>query len=194
MTWAPTVAPSHGSSSIASSADGTHLVAAADSIYLSTNTGASWTEKNISGNPYVSLVASSADGSKLIAISSGGSQISTSTDYGNDWATTNFTTQRWYSVAASADGNELLASESKGGVWIYQVAPRPEMNIAISSNTLALSWLVPSTNLVLQENSGLMSANWVTLTNVPALNFTNLDNQITLAPTNASGFFRLSSR
>jgi hypothetical protein len=34
----------------------------------------------------------------------------------------------------------------------------------------------------------------VTLTNTPALNLTNLNNELTLSPSNSSGFFRLISQ
>ena len=63
--------------SLASSADGTKLVAANlwDSIYTSTDSGVSWTPRESSRNWF--SVASSADGSKLVALDENG-QIYTS--------------------------------------------------------------------------------------------------------------------
>jgi hypothetical protein len=53
---------------------------------------------------------------------------------------------------------------------------------------------VPSTNFGLQQNLDLSTTNWVTLTNAPVLNLTNLQDEIILSPTNSSGFFRLISQ
>jgi hypothetical protein len=47
---------------------------------------------------------------------------------------------------------------------------------------------------VLQQNLDLTTTDWVTLTNTPMLNFTNLDDEVTLSPTNSSGFYRLVSQ
>jgi len=57
-----------------------------------------------------------------------------------------------------------------------------------------LSWLVPSTNFVLQQKPDLTTTGWEILTNAPALNLTNLQDEVTLSPTNNSGFFRLISQ
>jgi hypothetical protein len=43
----------------------------------------------------------------------------------------------------------------------------------------------------LQQNLDLTTTNWVTLINTPALNLTNLHDEVTLSPTNRSGFYRL---
>ena len=80
-TWSLTGVPSPygGGTSVASSADGTHLVATVsvgsrylDAIYTSTDSGMTWRTNDVSG--YYSTgggwraVASSADGSKLVAV------------------------------------------------------------------------------------------------------------------------------
>jgi hypothetical protein len=65
------------------------------------------------------------------------------------------------------------------------------LNLGPTNGSLAFSWTIPSTNFVLQQNLDLTTTNWVTLTNTPALNLTNLQNQICLSPTNSSAFFRL---
>ena len=70
--------------SVASSADGSKLVAAAqnEQLYTSTDSGLSWVPRE-SARDWRS-VASSADGSKLVAAENGG-QLYTSTDSGVNW-------------------------------------------------------------------------------------------------------------
>ena len=63
-------------------------------------------------------VASSADGTKLVAVdwygTGSGGQIYTSTDSGATW-TPRESNRNWYSVASSADGNKLVAGVRNGG-------------------------------------------------------------------------------
>jgi hypothetical protein len=61
------------------------------------------------------------------------------------------------------------------------------------NNSSAISWIVPSTDFVLQQNPGLTTSNWMDVTNPPALNFTNLQNEVTLLPIGDSGFYRLKT-
>ena len=65
------------------------------------------------------------------------------------------------------------------------------MNILPMSSSVVLSWLIPSTNLVLQQSSDLVS--WADVTNPPVLNLTNLQNQVTLPLSGGSGFYRLKT-
>jgi len=120
--------------SIASSADGTKLVAAvADGgIYTSTNSGATWSSNNVPNPNNWNAVASSADGSRLAAVAGPNSppgSIYISTNFGNTWTVTGAPTASWYSVASSADGSKLLAgtfggpaylSTNSGNTWIQQ--------------------------------------------------------------------------
>jgi len=104
--------------SVAASADGSKLVAVgyviADRtetrrpIYLSTNSGATWT---ISSAPIENwaAVASSADGSKLVAANSS-ERIYTSTNAGATWVSNTIANAYWRSVASSADGRRLSAA------------------------------------------------------------------------------------
>jgi hypothetical protein len=97
------------------------------------------------------------------------------------------------------DGNKLVAVVyggvgNSGGIYTLQSVPMPRLNISHSSTNLMLSWLMPSTNFVLQQNSDLTTTNWTTLTNLPAPDFTNLQEKLTLLPTNYGGFFRLISQ
>jgi len=69
--------------------------------------------------------------------------------------------------------------------------PAPQMNLMQTNGSLQLSWLVPSTNFVVQQSSDLL--NWESVTNTPELDCNNLQDEMILLPCNASGFFRLAS-
>ena len=126
--WVQTSAPSQSWYSIASSADGTKWVAAAccggGGIWVSTNSGASWTQTftNDVMNVYGwSSVAASADGTKWVAAASGGSGgIYTSTNSGVTWTQTSAPGTSWYSVASSVDGTKWVAAVNGGGIWTAQ--------------------------------------------------------------------------
>jgi photosystem II stability/assembly factor-like uncharacterized protein len=105
--------------SVASSADGTKLVAAAHDgyIYTSADSGATWTQRG-SSQAWVS-VASSADGKNLVAAvcdwNSSSGYVYTSGDAGATWTEqTGSTSQCWQSVASSADGTKLVAGGNPG--------------------------------------------------------------------------------
>jgi len=57
---------------------------------------------------------------------------------------------------------------------------------------LVLSWLVPPTHFILQQCSDLTSANWVDVTNPPALDFTNLRYQVAVPKLSGNIFYRLT--
>ncbi len=187
---------------VASSADGCKLVAASWSsynfnnngiggpIYTSNDSGLTWIPTSA---PFLNWqsVASSADGTKLVAAVKGG-QIYASTNSGVTWQAANVPSTNWQSIASSADGNKLVAVVGNGGIWTSQTTPTPQLNLATSNTSLALSWLVPSTNFVLQQSPDLIS--WSSITDAPALNLTNLNNELTLSPSNNIGFFRLISQ
>ena len=150
----------------------------------------------------------SADGNKLIATSqsrliftNGGWEIATdgkgpiyaSTDGGTTWSMTAAPINDWLpgSIACSADGNKVYAPTGSGEVWMYQSTPSPELNLTATSSNLLVSWIIPAQNMVFQKSTDLLS--WLTITNVPVLNLSNLKNQVTLPFSGAGGFFRLST-
>jgi photosystem II stability/assembly factor-like uncharacterized protein len=92
---------------VASSADGSKLVAVVSwgQIYTSVDSGATWTSRGPTGNWYD--VASSSDGSKLVAVVNWG-QIYTSRDSGATW-TARESARNWSAVASSSDGGKLVA-------------------------------------------------------------------------------------
>src|ERR1019366_4588508 len=100
-------------SAVASSADGTKLVATVKGglIYVSANSGVTWASRGSSLN--WSSVASSADGTKLVAGVGDNAglfgNIYNSTDSGGSW-TPHDSTRQWISVASSADGTKMVAA------------------------------------------------------------------------------------
>jgi len=116
-SWKPTSAPSNFWSSIATSATGTHLIAAASGgfIYVSANSGVTWTVAKASSNNW-SAVASSAIGKNLFATAKGG-LIYYSTDFGIKWLPAHAPPANWQSIACSADGRKVIAANSTQ-VWI----------------------------------------------------------------------------
>jgi photosystem II stability/assembly factor-like uncharacterized protein len=114
-TWVQRTSGLPGSAtwtSIASSADGTELAAASGSgIYVSVNSGASWSS-SYSGS--WSAIASSADGTKLVATVNGGGIYINS---GGSWSQTGAYIGAWSSVASSADGTKLVAAQNTGSIY-----------------------------------------------------------------------------
>jgi hypothetical protein len=196
-TWTATQSATDSWFSVACSADGTKLIASGSATYVSTNFGTYW----MLANTNAGYVASSADGTKLILAgpfytltSSPNRSIYTSGDSGVTWVSNNAPAVGWLSVAASADGSEFVGGPSGGGIWIGRTTPSPQLNVEPAGSNLTLSWLVPSTNFILQQNSDLTAANWAAVTNTPTLNLTNLQNQVTLPASATSAFFRLTTQ
>ena len=102
--------------SVASSADGTRLVAGvtAGQVYTSTNSGAIWTPR-LAGTAGWYGLASSTNGLKLLAAEYS-RKLSTSTDGGTTW-TARDSDRNWNAVASSADGNKLVATTSGGQIY-----------------------------------------------------------------------------
>ena len=104
---------------VASNADGTKLaaIAAGGSIWLSSNSGQSWTESISSGVRNWSSIQLNGDGSKVVASVMQGS-IWTSDDFGATWTErANAGTRKWYRLASSADGVKLAAVVYDGAIW-----------------------------------------------------------------------------
>jgi photosystem II stability/assembly factor-like uncharacterized protein len=120
LTWHQTSAPGNNWTSVASSADGTRIVASAvpiwsasatnylgeAAIYRSPDAGTTWVPTSAPSNVWHS-VASSADGTKLMAVGEGTSYHSS--DAGATWTSTSLPNGYWVGVASSADGAKLVA-------------------------------------------------------------------------------------
>ena len=194
--WTETSAPSKDWESVASSSDGTHLVAFggggdafADSftvdcqIYASADSGTNWTTQPVAPSANWVSIASSSDGSHLVAVVAGG-YIYTSVDFGVSWtAQTGAPSANWNSVASSSDGSHLVAvvyggqiytSTDFGGTWIAQSGdltqngnPWPRRpTAAISSRWMVMTarfTLRPTSGLVGRGRPGSPSENWQTV-------------------------------
>jgi hypothetical protein len=133
-------------------------------------------------------IASSADGTRLTAASSG--FIYTSTNSGQTWLT-NSPSEDWYAVASSADGGESVGGVYLGGIYTLYSLYKPQLKITATNASGTLSWPVPSTNFILEQGIDLVS--WTAMTNAPVLNLTNLQNEVSIPVTNFKGFYRLST-
>ncbi len=133
-------APSTNWACVASSADGSHLVAAsgpgglggwAGAIYISTDSGVTWTRTSAPGENW-SCIASSADGTKLVA---GGTwdTFYTSTDSGATWQSAGGRNAAFISVASSADGTTLAAS-------VEVPSPYNSIGELLISTNRSISW------------------------------------------------------
>ncbi len=193
-SWAATPAPPWFWTAVASSSDGTKWVAAALAPYggiaTSDNSGASWTVTSAPVADWV-CVASSADGRTLVAAVDGG-LIYTSADGGVSWAPADAPSTNWQSVVASADGGKLFAGNASGEIWISQTIAPPRLSLVSSPSNLTLAWTVSSADFLLQQSTNLTS--WENITDVPALNLTNMQNQVTIPRSNGRNFYRLKRR
>jgi len=125
---------------IASSADGTKLVAApfgVDNIYTSSDSGGTWTKQAGSAVKYYTSIASSTDGQTLAAVASDGF-VYISTDSGVTWVNHNLSASPLFAsqlrtvvmsgdgthlavadvATGSASGGDLYTSTDLGSTWI----------------------------------------------------------------------------
>jgi photosystem II stability/assembly factor-like uncharacterized protein len=156
-------------------------------LYTSTNSGAAW--NSYPAQQVWQQLACSADGSKLIA--GGWPAIYTSTNFGATWISNTAPALTWHGVASSADGNKLVAVASPGGIYTWQATPSPHLEISVADTNLRLSWIVPSTNFVLEHSFSFAPSHWEPVTNSPVINLTNLHEEVILRAA-ALDFFRLA--
>jgi hypothetical protein len=100
---------------IASSADGTKLLAAiyGGGIYFSPDSGVTWTETYSLSTSWHS-VAGSSDGTKMVAVAYGGDIY---TNSGSGWSAISGSGANWTSVASSSDGSRLAATIYGGAIY-----------------------------------------------------------------------------
>jgi hypothetical protein len=191
LVWGATASSADGRKLVVMSTDGSGYV------YTSSDTGLTWQTNNGPSGSWIS-VASSADGARLVAAQGGcfnpggaacGGPVYTSTDGGVTWTSNNVPAA--FAVASSADGGQLVAVVSGGGIWIAQSTLPPRLRITPAGNTVRLSWLVPSTEFVLQESQDLSGTNWTSILTLPTLNLTNLENEVSAPLSSKPRFYRL---
>ena len=198
--WSQLSTPLGWAAAVASSADGSRLLASGfndlhnDTWAVSTNSGQSWqTTSAPPGGSGWSFLASSADGIRLLAADCC-TPIYTSTDSGLTWVANPDPRQQpfpgsWCSVASSADGSKLVALASYGKIytWHYQ----PALSIRLLPNNAVVSWPRSSlaSGFVLQANSNLSATNWTDVALPIHDDGTNLG--VTVGPTTNTLLFRL---
>ncbi len=203
-TWAQHSPSLQAFTAIASSADGTRIVATSQgsgsggSIFISTNSGLNWAQTTAPVTNWV-CVAASADGRTLLAAGGGSSALGhlyLSTDSGATWNVTNSLLTHWSCVAVSADGTKLVAAENSGHIYtlhLTQVTSSPLLRIRRSGTNAVVSWLVPSIDFTLQQNTDLTSSNWVNVALPAVLNTIDLHNEVTVPSSLGNACFRLGS-
>jgi hypothetical protein len=175
--------------SVASSADGAKLVAAvygssgSPGAYVSANSGVTWTLTG--GASFCSAVASSVDGTKLVAtFSSATTQgIYTSANSGaaGSWLLrTNI--GNWVAAASSADGNQLIAAVTSGQLYISYnrgtnwtpvtpLASLPWTDVASSADGSRLAAVASSGTVYISTDSGVT---WAQHFGLPAASWTGV--------------------
>ena len=198
-TWSPASAPSGQWVSVASSADGTHLVAASQPnvqyytrglVYFSTDSGVTWRSNNAVDGTWTS-VASSADGTQFVAVNDGGGML-VSANSGTTWVTNPAPIVAWQPVAMSGDGSRIIAGALYGSIYISQsaqVAAPPRLSIDLSGSQILLTWPTNAAGYTLHQNTNLLTTDWPTVTNTPVT--TNILYRVTLFHTNRQNFYRL---
>jgi len=167
-------------------------------IFVSTNWGSSWPQTVAPVSNWVT-VASSADGRTLVAAGSGVSSLGhlyLSTDFGGTWNQTNVLLTHQSSVAISEHSTKLVAADFGGHTYTLHPSPFPQspsLGSKISAGNVIVSWLVPSVNLVLQQNTNPTSSNWPDGTAAPALSPVNLNDEVTVPNADSPMFYRLTS-
>ena len=97
--------------------------------------GSSWTLTSAYPTENWDSIASSSDGSKLIAsIYNGG--VYASTDFGATWTETNVTVGTWRSVTCSSDGGKLFAALYGGGIYTNSAS-----GWGLVGSTSGLNWI-----------------------------------------------------
>ncbi|MGA2248510.1 MAG: sialidase family protein [Verrucomicrobiota bacterium] len=141
QTWTQTTAPvGNYWSSVASSADGTKVVAAAyistgfqpGCVYLSMDSGQNWTTSNIPLEQW-EYVASSRDG-KILAATANYDQIYTSTNSGLTWRSNNVA-RKWGSICVSSNGTRMAVAPAN-----YPISISTDSGVTWTTNGPTTNW------------------------------------------------------
>jgi len=101
--------------------------------------------------------------------------------------------QSWGSLATSADGTRLVLGAAFGWIYTWQTTATPLLDISISRGNAVVSWIVPSMDFALQQNSNLDTTNWTTVTTPPVLNYSHVRYELSTPLMSGNLFFRLVS-
>ena len=131
---------------VVTSSDGTKLAAAVqgDNIYISSDSGKTWTPQASSGSRKWVALAGSDDGQRLAALYDWGGYIVTSSDGGKNWTLRGIPgAVNWTDLTSSADGSKLVAvaknsviytSNNAGASWTQQEGSGKRNWIAVASS------------------------------------------------------------
>jgi hypothetical protein len=162
--WTKTGAVNDEWTSVASSADGTRLAAVSFNIFLSTNSGATWTKANSAPS---SAIASSSDGTRLAAISaSSGSPIETNIGDIFYW---DFDSpdETWRSITCSSNftviagaviEGEIYVSSDSGITWTATASTQNWSSVTASADGSTLAATVFAGGIYVSTNLG---STWV---------------------------------
>ena len=182
---------------VASSSDGTKLVAVDynNGIWTSTDAGVSWTQR--AGIGFLRAVASSADGTKLVAVVDSG-LIYTSSDSGATWAARG-SSLVWRSVASSADGTKLVAAVYGGQIWTSTNSGTNWTAHGGNINWISVASSADGTKLVAGVNGGQIytsidgGTNWTTHLDAETWNVASSADGVKLVAASAGGPIYTSS-
>ncbi|CAB4686933.1 MAG: hypothetical protein F2664_01550 [Actinobacteria bacterium] len=175
-------------SRVAMSSTGQYMSAVAFSskIWMSTNYGATWSDKDAVRD--WKSVSISGDGHFLIATTSGTNNLLSSSNYGATWETLTSTTNTWRYTASTtngsiialcADGDGLYLSTDAGtsaskvkGFSAYSVSENVCSGIAISSNgTKIVAIIGPVGHMLISTNSG---STWSEVSRLAGISWSDL--------------------
>ncbi len=205
--WQPSSAPNTNWCSIACSADGSRLLAAAfndleyphnAALFISADSGTTWSmcQAPETGKLQAHVsVACSADGMTMVAAAAGFASLGyivVSTNSGVTWSSNSTPTGTWIAVCSSADGGRLFAALDNGPIYTRTAIRQPSLSISARAREAILSWIVPSADFQLQESANPAALNWNDVAEIPAL--TNLQMQVTRPLLPGSCYYRLQAR
>ena len=204
--WVPTSAPALHWTDVASSADGTVLLAAASAtwetthfvgggIYRSLDAGATWAPTTLPTLIWGAGLVTTPDGRQWVVSIEG--LVHISTDFGATWKNA-YAPAGVGGFACSPDGSLILGlsydgtfASLRGPAHEPPRPPSPGLAVGLPGSELDLSWLIPSTPFVLQQTAAIGSGPWEDVPTPPTLDLTNLHRRVTLKPSGNSGYFRL---
>jgi len=145
-------------------------------IYVTTNSGTSWTVFNMPGKYEFRVTGSDEEGGFLAAAT-----IEDVPDLG----TKPKVKDNWYSVVSAPNGSKLVLT---GG----SSQSAPALSIIHSGNGVIISWPSSFPNFSLQQNIDLTTTNWIDVTN--SVNAVGEENQVIISPAVDNNFYRLKSQ
>ncbi len=157
-SWTKSGAGAVNWTSIASSSDGTKMVASGynNQVYLSTDSGLIWSASSAASGAAVDWtgVASSSDGTKLVAVGANNG-IYVSTNSGSSWFVISGSGVNWSGVASSSSGNNLVAAVDNGHLYF---SPDAGVNWFYATNASGGLLSTESWTAVASSSSGSVMA------------------------------------